>query len=98
MWSSSTAWEPPPATGRPSAAAGTGYRGSTVDLLGFAHSPSPPDATYDIECHLAAVEAHLPARAVVVAHSPRPPDGAVRQPNVVTDAFATVLSSLGERC
>lgn len=51
------------------AAASTGYRGTALDLLGFGRSPSPPTAPYDVDCHLAAIEPHLPRRALVVAHS-----------------------------
>ena len=51
------------------AAAGSGYRATAPDLLGFGRSPNPPDASYDVECHLAALAPHLPPRAVVVAHS-----------------------------
>lgn len=51
------------------AAASSGYRATAPDLLGFGRSPSPPEASYDVECHLAALSPHLPSRAVVVAHS-----------------------------
>lgn len=51
------------------AGASGGYRGIAPDLLGFGRSPSPPTATYDVDCHLAALEPHLPRRAFVVAHS-----------------------------
>jgi len=51
------------------AAASSGFRATAPDLLGFGRSPSPPDASYDIDCHLAALAPHLPERAVVVAHS-----------------------------
>lgn len=59
---SSRYWEP-------LAAASTGYRATAPDLLGFGRSPSPPDASYDVECHLSALKPHLPPRAVVVGHS-----------------------------
>ncbi len=59
---SSRYWEP-------LAAASAGYRATAPDLLGFGRSPSPPEASYDVECHLAALSPHLPPRAVVVAHS-----------------------------
>ncbi len=51
------------------AQASDGYRGTAPDLLGFGRSPSPPDAAYDIACHVAALEPVLPPRAFVVAHS-----------------------------
>lgn len=51
------------------AASSTGYRATAPDLLGFGRSPTPPDASYDIDCHLDALAPHLPAAAVVVAHS-----------------------------
>lgn len=51
------------------AQASSGYRGTAPDLLGFGRSPSPPDATYDIACHLDALEQVMPPRAFVVAHS-----------------------------
>ena len=47
----------------------TGYRGIAPDLLGFGRSPAPPDAAYDIDCHLAALEPHIPAGSLIVAHS-----------------------------
>jgi pimeloyl-ACP methyl ester carboxylesterase len=51
------------------AAATSGFQATAPDLLGFGRSPSPPEASYDIDCHLAALAPHLPERAVVVAHS-----------------------------
>ncbi len=51
------------------ARAGGGYRGTAPDLLGFGRSPRPPDATYDADCHVTALERTLPPRAFVVAHS-----------------------------
>lgn len=39
------------------------------DLLGFGRSPSPPDARYDVECHLAALQPLLGPGTVVVGHS-----------------------------
>ncbi|MGH9149354.1 MAG: alpha/beta fold hydrolase [Acidimicrobiales bacterium] len=59
---SSRYWEP-------LAAASTGYRATAPDLLGFGRSPSPADARYDVDSHLAALAPHVPAKAVVVAHS-----------------------------
>lgn len=54
---------------QPLAAASSGYRATAPDLLGFGRSPSPPDASYDVDCHLGALMPQLPRRAVVVAHS-----------------------------
>lgn len=62
LGASSRYWEP-------LAESSTGYRATAPDLLGFGRSPSPPDASYDIDCHLDALAPHLPAAAVVVAHS-----------------------------
>lgn len=45
------------------------YRGTAFDLLGFGRSPSPPEATYDVGCHLDALWAQLPPLATVVGHS-----------------------------
>jgi pimeloyl-ACP methyl ester carboxylesterase len=39
------------------------------DLLGFGRSPSPPGASYDVACHLAALEPLLVPGTVVVGHS-----------------------------
>lgn len=49
--------------------AGGSYRGTAPELLGFGRSPAPPAASYDVECHLDALEEILPANAVVVGHS-----------------------------
>lgn len=54
---------------QPLAAASSGYRATAPDLLGFGRSPSPPEASYDVDCHLGALLPHLPERAAVVAHS-----------------------------
>lgn len=63
LGASSRYWEP-------LAASSTGYRATAPDLLGFGRSPSPPAASYDVDCHLDALAPHLPAAAaVVVAHS-----------------------------
>jgi pimeloyl-ACP methyl ester carboxylesterase len=39
------------------------------DLLGFGRSPAPPEATYDVTCHLAALTPLLTGPTVVVGHS-----------------------------
>ena len=39
------------------------------DLLGFGRSPSPPDASYDVACHLRALDPLLGSGRVVVGHS-----------------------------
>lgn len=39
------------------------------DLLGFGRSPAPPDASYDLACHMAALEGLLADRMVIVGHS-----------------------------
>lgn len=44
-------------------------RSCAVDLLGFGRSPKPPDASYDIDCHLNAIEPLLAPGTVVVGHS-----------------------------
>jgi pimeloyl-ACP methyl ester carboxylesterase len=62
LGASSRYWEP-------LAAASSGYRATAPDLLGFGRSPSPPEASYDVDCHLGALMPQLPRRAVVVAHS-----------------------------
>jgi pimeloyl-ACP methyl ester carboxylesterase len=62
LMASSRYWEP-------LAAATSGYRATAPDLLGFGRSPSPPEASYDVDCHLDALMPQLPRRAVVVAHS-----------------------------
>jgi len=46
-----------------------GYRGVAPDLLGFGRSPAPPDASYDVDCHLAALAPHVPSGSLIVAHS-----------------------------
>ena len=46
-----------------------GYRGIAPDLLGFGRSPAPSDAAYDVHCHLAALEPHIPSGSLIVAHS-----------------------------
>ena len=46
-----------------------GYRGIAPDLLGFGRSPAPSDAAYDVDCHLAALETHIPSGSLIVAHS-----------------------------
>lgn len=102
LGASSRYWEP-------LAAASSGYRATAPDLLGFGGSPSPPEADYDVDCHLGALAPHLPSRAVVVAHS----TGAIlaaalaaRQPERVTSMLllglpaypdeATARRSVGE--
>jgi len=45
------------------------YHGVAPDLLGFGRSPAPPDAAYDIESHLSALSAVVPAGSLVVGHS-----------------------------
>lgn len=62
LGASSRYWEP-------LAAASSGYRATAPDLLGFGRSPSPPEASYDVDCHLGVLMPQLPRRAVVVAHS-----------------------------
>jgi pimeloyl-ACP methyl ester carboxylesterase len=42
---------------------------TAVDLLGFGRSPTPDGASYDLACHVDAIEPFLTERAVVVAHS-----------------------------
>lgn len=51
------------------AGASRGFRATAPDLLGFGRSPRPTEARYDVDTHLGALLPHLPARAVVVAHS-----------------------------
>ncbi len=46
-----------------------GYLGVAPDLLGFGRSPAPPDASYDVDCHLAALTPHVPSGSLIVAHS-----------------------------
>ena len=57
-----TAWGPPPWE-RPGEAS-SGYAGVAPDLLGFSHSPTPPDVPYDVTCHLevASRDYHLAVR------------------------------------
>ena len=63
LGASSRYWEP-------LAGASSGYAAVAPDLLGFGRSPKPPHASYDVACHLEALEPLLPAGpAVVVAHS-----------------------------
>ncbi len=47
----------------------TGFRGIAPDLLGFGRSPKPPDASYDVDCHIAAIAPLVPPDSVVVGHS-----------------------------
>jgi len=49
--------------------ASIGYHGLAPDLLGFGRSPAPPDAAYDVESHIAALSAVVPAGSLVVGHS-----------------------------
>ncbi len=51
------------------ARSGSGYAATAPDLLGFGRSPSPPDAPYDVACHLEALAPVVPPGAVVVGHS-----------------------------
>ena len=46
-----------------------GYRGIAPDLLGFGRSPAPHGAAFDVDCHLAALEPHIPPGSLIVAHS-----------------------------
>jgi len=62
LGASSRYWEP-------LGEASSGYAGMAPDLLGFGHSPTPPDAPYDVACHLEALGPLVPAGAVVVGHS-----------------------------
>lgn len=39
------------------------------DLLGFGRSPAPPSASYDVACHLTALEPFVEDGIVVVGHS-----------------------------
>ena len=50
-------------------AATAGRRLLAPDLLGFGRSPSPPDASYDVESHLTALQPLLIPNPVVVGHS-----------------------------
>ncbi len=47
----------------------SGYAATAPDLLGFGCSPSPPDAPYDVACHLDALAPTVPPGPVVVGHS-----------------------------
>lgn len=51
------------------AEASSGYAGVAPDLLGFGRSPKPPDASYDVACHIEALAPLVVPGAVVVAHS-----------------------------
>ncbi len=51
------------------AEASSGYAATAPDLLGFGRSPKPPDAPYDVACHVAALAPLLAPGAVVVGHS-----------------------------
>jgi pimeloyl-ACP methyl ester carboxylesterase len=46
-----------------------GYAATAPDLLGFGRSPTPPDASYDVACHVETLVPVLPDGAVVVGHS-----------------------------
>ena len=46
-----------------------GYAATAPDLLGFGRSPKPPDASYDVACHVEALAPLLSPGAVVVGHS-----------------------------
>ncbi|MDQ3571153.1 MAG: alpha/beta hydrolase [Actinomycetota bacterium] len=54
---------------KPLAQVSSGYAATAPDLLGFGHSPTPPDASYDVDSHLEALVPLLPPGAVVVGHS-----------------------------
>lgn len=54
--SSSRYWEP-------LAAASSGCRATAPDLLGFGRSPSPPEGSYDVDCHLGALMRQLQSAA-----------------------------------
>lgn len=47
----------------------SGYAATAPDLLGFGRSPKPPDASYDVACHVEALAPLLPPGAVLVGHS-----------------------------
>lgn len=51
------------------AAADGEYRGIAPDLLGFGRSPSPRDASYDVNTHLEAITPVIPEDCLVVGHS-----------------------------
>lgn len=46
-----------------------GRRLVAPDLLGFGRSPAPPSASYDVACHLTALEPFVEDGIVVVGHS-----------------------------
>ncbi len=49
--------------------ASSGYAATAPDLLGFGRSPKPPDASYDVACHVQALAPLLRPGVVVVGHS-----------------------------
>ncbi|MBA2624092.1 MAG: alpha/beta fold hydrolase, partial [Acidimicrobiia bacterium] len=49
--------------------ASDGYAGLAPDLLGFGRSPSPADAPYDVDGHLATLVPLIPPASLLVAHS-----------------------------
>lgn len=51
------------------AEASSGYAAVAPDLLGFGRSPKPPDASYDVACHVDALAPLVAPGAVVVGHS-----------------------------
>jgi pimeloyl-ACP methyl ester carboxylesterase len=46
-----------------------GRRLVAPDLLGFGRSPAPPEASYDVRCHMAALERFVEDDIVIVGHS-----------------------------
>jgi len=46
-----------------------GRRLVAPDLLGFGRSPAPPEASYDVACHVAALERFVEDEIVIVGHS-----------------------------
>jgi len=62
LGASSRYWEP-------LAEASSGYAATAPDLLGFGRSPKPPDARYDVACHVEALAPLLTPGAIVVGHS-----------------------------
>lgn len=75
-------------------------RACTVDLLGFGASPWPPDASYDVDCHLDAIAPLVEPGTVVVGHS----TGAIlavalarRHPETVTGCVVTGLPLYPDR-
>lgn len=54
---------------RPVSEVGRDFRGIAPDLLGFGRSDKPPAISYDLDCHLGAIDPHVPEGAVVVGHS-----------------------------